>query len=911
MAKQLLSLRHVYKIPSEYLAENDWDINISLREAKEKEFIVSLASSSTIRFIDEIVKSGFDEEKVKLLKSKIKNLKKMKVTSRTRSNISKYYKELDEMLLVEDYVLVVMNTKSDYDRANKTFVINGKRYRRLLSTSGGVKNSTILYTNEDIYDELIERINCGRDMSKEFVPGKLSAYMGLSCSASNPVSNPGKVLVVHDCETKFTSNVIEIDDSESEYPAVLYKDNYPITLNVSDGFGLVTYDMAQQWAKDLHLDYIPAGFTIRNAFCKGMSFVFDFKMFAEEVAENYIVKDVWGCERDIREIDMILTTSMLKLWDSYDSWEHYEECYKKYGYSFSVTKTTPKELDEERNLNYQFIQSLKLDDDMIDELIAPTVSEIKEILGRDYRKSIIYMRGMNMKESNVQLGGHIHTQAVMVDERMIDDPYVKSQIKKMIRKRINDAKIGVLKVKGNFQILSGDPYALCQSIFGLEVTGLLKAGELYSRHWIDKDVSEVVGMRAPMTCENNIIKMNVVTNNEMNKWYKYMNTVTILNSWDTTCASLNGCDYDGDSLFSTNNKIIINAVEKTPAIVCIQKAAKKKLCTEDDFIRADKASFGDEIGAITNRITAMFDVLSKFEPGSKEYKELEYRIMTGQNYQQNSIDRAKGIISNPMPKEWYKVNPNLIKEDDDYETIKLKEFNMSVLADKKPYFFIYNYPELKTKLKDIKDSYEEFFCLTSGLSNSELSTVDDLTDDQKYWLNRYSREIPVFDNKCVMNKICWRIEEEFDEYLNKRFKVNDFDYTIMKSECEVSEKRRKAVIEVFNKYRESVKIRHMNDVCKVKRKDDDFKLIGATYIENFIRDCYEICPNQEELCNILLDVCYQNNYKKQFVWMVCGDQIIKNLLSNNNNKFKYLERDINGDVEFNGIKFKLKEKAVL
>ena len=45
--------------------------------------------------------------------------------------------------------------------------------------------------------------------------------------------------------------------------------------------------------------------------------------------------------------------------------------------------------------------------------------------------------------------------------------------------------------------------------------------------------------------------------------------------------------------------------------------------------------------------------------------------------------------------------------------------------------------------------------------------------------------------------------------------------------------------------------------------------------------------------------------------MVCGDQIIKNLLSNNNNKFKYLERDINGDVEFNGIKFKLKEKAVL
>ena len=76
MSKQLLSLRYVYKIPSEYLSENDWNISLSLKEAKDKEFVVSLASSSTIRFIDEITQSGFDEDKVKKLRSKIKNLKK-------------------------------------------------------------------------------------------------------------------------------------------------------------------------------------------------------------------------------------------------------------------------------------------------------------------------------------------------------------------------------------------------------------------------------------------------------------------------------------------------------------------------------------------------------------------------------------------------------------------------------------------------------------------------------------------------------------------------------------------------------------------------------------------------------------------------------------------------------------------
>lgn len=69
----------------------------------------------------------------------------------------------------------------------------------------------------------------------------------------------------------------------------------------------------------------------------------------------------------------------------------------------------------------------------------------------------------------------------------------------MIRKRIKDAKVGVIKVSGNYSIISGDPYSLCQSMFGLEVTGLLKAGELYNKYWIDKGAEYVSCFRAPMT----------------------------------------------------------------------------------------------------------------------------------------------------------------------------------------------------------------------------------------------------------------------------------------------------------------------------------------------------------------------------------------------------------------------------
>ena len=67
-----------------------------------------------------------------------------------------------------------------------------------------------------------------------------------------------------------------------------------------------------------------------------MVFTFDFHKFAYEYGtfnENgdCIVIDVWGNKHNIKNVDLILTTSMLKLWDSYDSIDSYLENCKKNG----------------------------------------------------------------------------------------------------------------------------------------------------------------------------------------------------------------------------------------------------------------------------------------------------------------------------------------------------------------------------------------------------------------------------------------------------------------------------------------------------------------------------------------------------------------------------------------------------
>ncbi len=538
----LLSLRHIFKIPSSELAAQDWDATLDVYEAIDREMMISVASSYLIRAIDEISESGFNEESVKELKQEIKRLTKQKSSVTNRRKLKRLKQDLEEQLFIPDYVNVVMETDKHYNLANKGFSINGIRFKRLLATSGGVKLSTIIFVNENIHSSLMERINCGRDMSKMFVPAKLESYMGLVCSASNPVYSTERILVVDDVETNFLSNVIELDDSYEPYPKMEYKEDYPICNNASDGFGLISPAMSQQWASDLHLDYLPSGFTTRHAFTKGMLYTFDYVQFAEEVAGQYLVKDVWGTERDIREIDVILTTSMLKLADSYNSLEHFIENANKFGYTFSVTKFTPKVLDNERHLNYQFVQSLQLEDEDIEDLIKPTIDEIKDVLGGDYRKAVLYLRGINMSEEYTSLDSHNHINALMVEPKLANDPFVRSSIHNLIKKKIDDAKIGVLKVRGNFQLLSGDPYLLCESIFGLEPVGLLKSGEFYSNYWNELGVDKVSAFRAPMICMNNIGLFDLKHSEKMKKWYKYMNNVLIVNGWDTSPHKLCGFD---------------------------------------------------------------------------------------------------------------------------------------------------------------------------------------------------------------------------------------------------------------------------------------------------------------------------------------------------------------------------------
>lgn len=630
--------RLIFKISTSRLKKAKWNLRLSLGEAQSNNELIALGDSQMIRWIDELNGAGDIEPQVRAIRSQIRAIARQEDSQQNRCAVRMLYKQLNELQFLPDYVHIVASNNAEYKRAIKGFSINGIKFRRLVGTNGGLKNSTVVFVNERLADELRRRIVNGHNPDAKFVPGKYEAYRALVCSGSIPVSMPKGIIVVNDCMTKFRENIIMLNDEGRVEPLMTCEDDYEIELDESDGYGLMSPELAARWSDELGLGYVCSGFCLRESFTKGMVFAFDFHEFAEKKAGKYEIQDAWGVMRDVREAELILTTSQLKLWNAYPSMEAYLENSEENHYTFAVTKAAPEKLENRRALNYQFIQSFVLTDDQIEELIRPTMTEIHDVLAGDYRKALLFLCGRGMNDKNIHSFAVGKAGALMAEPEMFKDPHIKKTIHSMIRKRIDEAKIGVLDVHGNYSIVSGDPYALCQGIFGMEVTGLLKAGEIYNGYWAEQEAEYVACFRAPMSCHNNIKRMKICRGVEAAYWYRYIKTCTILNCWDSTCAALNGCDKDGDLLMITDNAVLVENIRPTRTIFCIQRNATKVVPTEDVLIASNLASFGDDIGKTTNKVTAMYDVQSGFEPGSAEYETLEYRIMSGQLYQQNCID---------------------------------------------------------------------------------------------------------------------------------------------------------------------------------------------------------------------------------------------------------------------------------
>ena len=155
------------------------------------------------------------------------------------------------------------------------------------------------------------------------------------------------------------------------------------------------------------------------------------------------------------------------------------------------------------------------------------------------------------------------SRALMANKKMIEDEYIRQTIVYAINKKIKEAYIGKLILRGCFSTMIPDPYALMEWALGgnsnlgkihrvvvegdngdyedvlqgrnLEVKGLLKEGEHYSRYWNDRGVDKGVSMRSPLTWCSEVNEMKYIKNEDTEEWYKYLNSGIVYNVWGVDC----------------------------------------------------------------------------------------------------------------------------------------------------------------------------------------------------------------------------------------------------------------------------------------------------------------------------------------------------------------------------------------
>lgn len=895
-------MRQIYtlKFKSSLLKEFGYKINMEFDEAKKLKCVIALADSQMLRTIREVRGQVIDFDKVEELYTdreiydkKLSNSKSLEKEDIEKivADRNEVQSEIDDMLYVKDYVTVVMESTKDYDYICENGVeINGKIYHRLSCSAGQARKSTIVVCPDDIIDEVVHRLDNDRNKNVPLAASKYNAYFGLSSSATQVVSEP-KFIVVKDFENTDTFDVHFVTEVAGNTDDLVEDKTVTQTFNRTDGMGLISPRQAKKWADELGLDYIPSQFGLRQSFIKGMLCTFPIHEFCEEVnGGNYIVDTIYKDENgnyikaNLRNYDIIISESQFKLWNCYDGVNDYlKKCHKN-GLKWGIPQYAPKECKNILKMNYQFLQTLNLNETDIKELCKPFVDWITGVSYDNFEYMLLFLLGVNNTEESInnflRSSDNYWLKSLVVNPDLKNDKFIRTKIRDLIKNKIKKGCMGDIYVKGNFQTLISDPYAYMQHVCSIEPTGLLDKDEFYSNYWNERNVIQVDGMRSPLTFRSEHVVMNLKKNAETEKWYRYCKTGIIINWFGHTVQNFGGADFDLDILATTSDPTIIKGVYRNELTMTYDAPKpEKKIFTKEDIQNADKFGFGSIIGQITNKSSNAYALLTEIEDKygkDNDMWRITYsRLIQCCKAQSCQIDKTKlGREVKGIPKLWveYRKTDDKTVEKNNYtaEDIEKIKFYNSILLDKYPYFFRYRYPDCKKKYDKYVDSNETACKQRFGMSLKSLIDLSQKTPEQMAFLDNYYKYMPVTMSDSPMNLLC-RYIEGINFEISKKIKEetpSEFLPTL-KYDVEYNNSEYKTVSDIIDEclllYRE-VKFENA-EKDKDKREIFDF----SKYTSEIILTIGSV----EKVLNCVIDYFYINNPKKSkdIMWEMFGRYI--------------------------------------
>ena len=289
--------------------------------------------------------------------------------------------------------------------------------------------------------------------------------------------------------------------------------------------------------------------------------------------ETYTVKDMFGKERRIKDVQVIITDKSLKWLKFVDkmggterkAYEYYRKWMEKHGDYFSIVKTAHKsKLGEIQISAYQMNNSLPATDQKTLEGVAKCAVSYYNTLKASDEAYCEYLR-RNQNNFNIN---EVLLALVERNPEFAKNDIFRGKKKRDLNRLKDSFKIGELPQPGDNLTIMDNPIALLLKALGddplKEDCFKVMPGAVQCYTLRFKDGENLAGFRSPHNAPNNIIHLQNVYPDALVRYFSDIGeNVIVFNGIGTdTQARLSGHDVDSDFVFVTNQPEVVGLAKK-------------------------------------------------------------------------------------------------------------------------------------------------------------------------------------------------------------------------------------------------------------------------------------------------------------------------------------------------------------
>ena len=503
-------------------------------------------------------------------KNDLKTIESLKFAqSKVEERKDKYVKKTKQEIREDFYVngvdieYITKNNKGEVVKQEKI------HYKMLYRTPGKAKKGSCMFINEVLYDAASDFLRMGITLPYENAPiVELGAYSSLVTSSivGKVEINPKNILVLNDVDVFFNTDIISVEIDENKHCIAKEISDYKLKNTLFDGQALIDSSIFPDWGDGYIL--------LRHHFCKMASFCTNIQLFFKDYYgdeyENATVVDMFGEEHYVKDIQLITTDNAMK-WLKFDiSYDYWCDRVNSNGNMFGIVKTAHKsKLNDVQRMSYQMVNAL--DESIMDSVVETSKTYI-ENLKSDNSVFLQFLR------DNVNFSNDYEVLVALCeqDPDFVRSTYFRDRKKAIIKSYILEFKNGRVNQNADNLVIIGSPYAMLLHSVGENVlkddTFEKEEGTIqcFTNRFADGEY--LAEFRSPFNSKNNLGYLHNKYDERFDKYFVFGEQIIAINMIGTDFQDRNnGSDQDSDSIYTTNQKDIVEyakcCYENYPTIV--------------------------------------------------------------------------------------------------------------------------------------------------------------------------------------------------------------------------------------------------------------------------------------------------------------------------------------------------------